>query len=151
MQWASSTSKAVVLHGTPQESGLLPHLTGRCCLERYQSHWHCAQVKTLQERVPLLERATCGTQVWYDNHIKVDSRDVEKELNAAAEKGEDLEHWHLPGMQRMHGFLQKLMNDGGRVGSRVHHKLKGDLRGNTFGAGKHVGPPSLCPLTAEAI
>ena len=80
-----------------------------------------------------------GLQVWYDSHVEVDHRDIESEAQAAAQKGEFYGGWHLSGMQQVHKYLQKVMTDGGRVGSRVHQKLKGDLQFNNFGDDKRVG------------
>lgn len=78
-------------------------------------------------------------QVWYDRHIEVDHTDLEKEVQAAAEKGEFYGNWHVSGMQHVNRYLQKVMTDGGQVGGRMRHKLKGDLQNNNFGGGKHVG------------
>ena len=83
-------------------------------------------------------------QVWYDRHIEVDHTDLEKEVQAAAEKGEFYGSWHVSGMQHVNRYLQKVMTDGGLVGGRMRHKLKGDLHNNNFGAGKHVGLFSAC-------
>lgn len=87
-------------------------------------------------------------QVWYDRHIEIDHTDINKEVHAAVEKGEFYGNWHVPGMQHMHEYLQKVMKDNGRVGGRVHHKLKGDLRNNSFGAGKHV---RHLPLSSASV
>ncbi len=83
-------------------------------------------------------------QVWYDRHIEVDHTDLEKEVQAAADKGEFYGNWHISGMQHVNRYLQKVMADGGQVGGRIRHKLSGDLRNNNFGSGKHV---SLLPAS----
>ena len=45
-------------------------------------------------------------------------------------------------------YLQKLMADGGQMGGRMRHKLKGDLQSNNFGSGKHV---SILPIQAQSM
>ncbi|CAL5222166.1 g4491 [Coccomyxa viridis] len=78
------------------------------------------------------------SQVWYDRHSEVDHSDLEKEVQAAADKGEFYGNWHISGMQHVNRYLQKLMADGGQMGGRMRHKLKGDLQSNNFGSGKHA-------------
>ena len=97
-----------------------------------------AQKLCIPETHPPL-RSPFGMQVWYDRHIEVDHTDLQKEVQSAADKGEFYGNWHVSGMQHMNRYLQKIMADGGQVGSRVHNKLKGDLQNNNFGGGKHVG------------
>ncbi len=91
----------VVLHGITGESGTLatpllgtdPHGLDDVMTRMLRS-------SPSQEGMHTLE-ALLGTQVWYDRHSEVDHSDLEKEVQAAADKGEFYGNWHISGMQHV--------------------------------------------------
>ena len=134
-QHTHSMSVTAVLHGIMQEPDIRAVLLPGVCTT---AHEDMTPMQQLNSRMCAFLRLLSGMQVWYNRHIEVDHNDIEKEVQAAADKGDFYGNWHLSGMQHMKRYLQKVMADGGQVGGRVRHKLKGDLQSNNFGSGKDV-------------